>query len=90
MELLDYAALFSYIALNIDIALQTKRIYRTKSSEDLSLAGMTIRYIAILIILVKFVSLEDTALIIGQGLIGLTFTTYFVLAVIYFQTHKSN
>ena len=39
--------LLSYIALNVDIVFQTKHIYQTKSSRDLSLTGMSIRYAAI-------------------------------------------
>jgi hypothetical protein len=84
MTLLDTLTLLSYIALNIDILFQIKRIYKTKSSRDLSLLGMSIRYAAILIILVKFISISDLPLIIGQALITLTFTTYFVVAVYYF------
>lgn len=84
MPLLDVATLFSYIALNIDILLQIKKIYQTKSSRDLSLLGMTIRYIAILIIFIKFYSLSDLPLILGQGLIVLTFTTYLMLAILYY------
>ncbi len=88
MNLLDTLTLLSYMALNIDIILQVRRIYKTKSSKDLSLVGMTIRYIAILIVLFKFISLSDTSLIIGQSVIALTFTLYFVLAVVYFQYRK--
>ncbi len=84
MALLDFLTLLSYIALNVDIVFQTRRIYRTKSSRDLSLFGMSVRYAAILIILFKFISLSDLPLIIGQGLIVLTFTTYFALALYYF------
>ena len=80
MTLLDVLTLLSYIALNVDIVFQIKRIYQTKSSRDLSLAGMSIRYAAILIILIKFIRISDMPLIIGQGLIVLTFTTYFALA----------
>ena len=83
MTLLDLLTLLSYIALNVDILFQIKQIYRTKSSRDLSLAGMSIRYAAILIILIKFVTISDVPLIIGQGLIVLTFTTYLVLALYY-------
>lgn len=88
MLLLDIATLFSYVALNVDILLQIKRIYTTKSSRDLSLFGMSVRYAAILIILIKFLSLSDLSLIIGQGLIMLTFTTYFTLAVYYHLKRK--
>ena len=84
MTLLDVLTLLSYIALNVDIVFQIRRIYRTKSSRDLSLFGMSVRYAAILIILFKFISLSDTPLILGQGLIVLTFTTYFALALYYF------
>lgn len=84
MPLLDVATLFSYVALNVDILLQIKKIYQTKSSRDLSLLGMTVRYVAILIIFIKFLSLSDLPLILGQGLIVLTFTTYLVLAILYY------
>ena len=88
MNLLDILTVLSYVALNIDILLQISRIYKTKSSKDLSLLGMSIRYLAILIVLIKFVSLSDVSLIIGQALITLTFTVYFVLAVVYFRRRK--
>ena len=84
MTLLDLLTLLSYIALNVDILLQIKRIFGTKSSRDLSLVGLSIRYAAILIILIKFISISDLPLIIGQGLIALTFTTYLALAVYFF------
>jgi hypothetical protein len=88
MTLLDLLTLLSYIALNVDIVFQIKRIYYTKSSRDLSLFGMSVRYAAILIILIKFISISDLPLIIGQGLIVLTFTTYFVLALYYFANRR--
>ena len=90
MALLDVLTLLSYIALNVDILFQIRRIYHTKSSRDLSLFGMSVRYAAILIILIKFITLSDVPLIIGQGLIVLTFTTYFALALYYFVAHKQS
>lgn len=89
MQLLDWLTLISYVALNVDIILEAKRIYRTKSSNDLSLFGMGIRGVALVIILAKFISLNDRALIIGQALIAITFFAYFVLAIRYFR-HKLN
>ena len=83
MTPLDLLTLLSYIALNVDIVFQIKRIYQTKSSRDLSLTGMSIRYAAILIIMIKFINISDVPLIIGQGLIVLTFSTYFALALYY-------
>jgi len=89
MDVLDWLTLLSYIALNIDIVLQIKRIYRRKSSEDLSLLGMTIRYVAIIIIVIKFVAIRDIALIIGQCIAVVTFGTYFTLALVYFRHRKA-
>ena len=88
MNLLDILTVLSYIALNVDILLQVKRIHETKSSEDLSLTGLVVRYVAILIIMLKFLSLEDLPLILGQGLIVITFTIYLALAVSYFLRRK--
>ena len=72
MALLDVLTLLSYIALNVDILFQIRRIYHTKSSRDLSLFGMSVRYAAILIILIKFITLSDVPLIIGQGPVSYT------------------
>ncbi len=85
MSSLDIFTALSYVGLNIDIIFQIRRIYKTKSSRDISLFGLSIRYIAILIILIKFISISDIALIIGQGLILITFTTYFILAFVYYS-----
>jgi len=89
MTLLNLLTLLSYIALNVDILFQIGRIYRTKSSRDLSLFGMSVRYTAIFIILVKFVSLSDLPLIVGQGVIVITYTTYFALALYYFANRNA-
>ena len=88
MNLLDFLTIISYIALNVDILFQIKQIYKTKSSKDLSLIGLTVRYVAILVILIKFISLSDITLIMGQGLMVVTFTTYFILAGYYFAKNK--
>lgn len=88
MDLLDYLTVASYVALNVDIVLQILQIYKTKSSKDLSIAGLVIRFLAILIITIKFISVGDTPLIAGQILIAVTFTVYFVLAVMYSKISK--
>lgn len=88
MSFLDILTVLSYIALNIDIVLQIKRIHKTKSSEDLSLTGLVVRYLAILIIMYKFLTLKDLPLILGQALIVVTFTIYLILAILYFLRRK--
>lgn len=83
MSLLDLLTVVSYLALNADMVLQIRRIRETKSSQDLSLAGMTVRYAAVFVILIKFISLGDTPLLLGQLLIIVIFTIYFYLALLY-------
>jgi uncharacterized protein with PQ loop repeat len=83
MNLLDWATLLSYVALNFDILLEIKKVHKTKSSKDLSLTGMTIRLLALIILVIKFISLKDLSLIVGQGLMALTFTVYLLLALSY-------
>jgi len=88
MNILDFLTLASYVALNTDIVLQIRKIYKTKSSRDLSLVGLSVRYTAILVILIKFVETKEFTLIAGQSLLVLTFTTYLILAVYYFIHRK--
>lgn len=88
VEILDILTLISLVAINVDILFQIRRIYKNKSSRDLSITGLTIRDIAIIILLIKFISISDTVLIIGQALIALTLTAYLVLAIIYFYHKK--
>ena len=88
MDLLDCLTLGAYIALNIDLILQTRRIYTTKSSNDLSIIGLCIRYVVVFIVLAKFINLRDHLLILGQGLIVVTFSAYFFLAVYYLRHRK--
>jgi len=83
MNFLNYLTLFAYIALSADVLLQIKHIYHTKSSRDISIAGLAIRFIAIVIILIKFISLGDMPLAIRQTLIAITFTTYLSLTIVY-------
>ena len=81
MSFLDNATLISLIALNIDILLQNKRVWGRKSSKDISLSGLLVRYIAIFILLAKYFSLQDWVLIVGQAIIAVNVTIYLVLVV---------
>jgi uncharacterized protein with PQ loop repeat len=88
MSILNLLTLFAFIALNLDIIFQIIRVRKTKSSKDLSLLGLIIRFIAIIIILIKYIALRDTTLVLGQALIAVTFTIYFSLAILYFFRRK--
>lgn len=79
MHFVDLAALFSLLALNVDIALQNRRVFLRRSSRDISIIGLLVRYAAIFVLLIKYVTLDDTILIAGQAIIALNVTLYVVL-----------
>lgn len=83
MALLDLLTLLSYAALNFDIILQIKQLRRTKSAKDLSILGLSVRFAAIIIILIKLVAIADRILIIGQVLILMIFSIYYLYALSY-------
>lgn len=86
MSYLDLATAFSLVALNIDIVLQNIRVFRRKSSSDVSLSGLIVRYVAIFVILLKYLSLSDWVLLMGQAVIAANVTVYLVLVVRYRYT----
>ncbi len=85
MAFLDIITFASYIALTADVLFQIRCVYRHKSSHDVSITGLGIRYVAILIILYKFWTLGELPLILGQLLLTLTFTLYLFLVILYYK-----
>ncbi len=83
MDFIDLLTLISYAALNVDLIFQIRRLKKTHSSEDISITGLVVRYLAILVILYKFIRLGDVALTIGQLLILLTVSVYFYFVLRY-------
>jgi len=88
MNLLDLLTLLSFIGLNIDVLLQARKIREVKSSEDISITGLMIRFVAIIIILYKLIRVGDLALILGQALLVITFTSYMVLVFSYLPKRR--
>jgi len=89
MNLLDLITLLSFVGLTIDILLQAHKVRQMKSSEDISLLGLSVRFIAIFIILYKLIIVGDFALIVGQAMIAIVFTSYLVLVISYLPTKKN-
>lgn len=83
MDFLNFLTLLSYVALNVDILLQLRRIHLVNDVRDISLAGALIRYVAIWIILYKLICVGDVYLIIGQALITIIFTGYLLVLLAY-------
>ena len=81
--IVNYSTLIAYIAFNIDNLIQIRHIWKRKSSKDISIRGALIRLAAGLIILIKFFTIKDVYLIIGQGIFIATLTTYSILLLTY-------
>ena len=88
MNLLDFLTLLSFIGLNIDVLLQAHKVRQVKSSEDISISGLLVRFVAIFVILYKMLCVGDLALIAGQALLAITFTSYLVLVLSYVPKAK--
>lgn len=88
MNLLDFLTLLSFIGLNVDVILQARKIREIKSSEEISIPGLMVRFVAIFVILYKLICVGDMALIFGQALLALTFTSYMFLVFSYLPKAK--
>jgi len=87
MNILDSLTTISLIAINIDVLLQNIKVYKRKSSLDVSLLGTFIRYTAIIILLAKYLALQDGVLVVGQLVILVNVGVYTALV---FRYRKGN
>lgn len=90
MNFLDFLTVLSFFGLTTDILLQAHKVRQMRSSEDISIVGLSIRFAAIFVILYKLLQVGDIALIAGQTMIAITFTSYFVFVVSYMPHAKKN
>ena len=82
---ISYATIIAYIAFSIDLLMQIFKIQKNKSSDDVTSWGVGIRLIGSCILLIKFITVNDSYLMIGQGLFSLTILAY-LFTVIYFKS----
>lgn len=81
--LISYATVISYVAFSTDLIFQILKIYRRKSSADISAQGTAFRLIGSTIILLKFITVKDPYLIVGQIVFTLTVATYLIMIAKY-------
>lgn len=81
--IVNYATLLAFAAFTGDILLQIRQVWRRKSSYDVSITGIVVRVVGGLIILTKFILLDDAYLILGQALFSATISSYLLLLVYY-------
>lgn len=85
MIFLDVITFISYVALTTDIIFQIYRVQLRGTAGDVSLIGLSIRYVAILVILYKFYTLGEWPLLLGQLLLAAVFTLYLILVSTYYR-----
>ena len=84
--LVDYGTLIAYVAFSTDLVVQIVRVYRRKSSQDISWRGTAMRLTGSSVILLKFISLREPYLVIGQILFTITVATYLAVIIRYRKT----
>jgi hypothetical protein len=85
MELLDILTIGAFVALSTDIVLQINHLRSHKSSDDLSLIGLGVRYAAIWVLLYNFYTIGDWPLLVGQALLATVFTFYLGVVLVYYR-----
>ncbi len=73
----------AYAAYIGDGMIQIYHIFKRKSSLDISLKGLSIRILAGTILFLKFLTISEIYLIIGQGLFLLVLIIYLSISVKY-------
>ena len=86
---INLITLGAFIAFISDNLLQGIQIHTQKSSKDVSVIGETIRLSAVILLLVKFISLEDMYLIIGQSIMTVTLFFYYG-SILYYSKYGKN
>lgn len=87
MNWIDLLTYLAYMALVADMIIQSLRILRRRSSADISIAGTSIRGVAILIILYKLIRVNDVPILIGHLMTVVAFILYITLVALY--QHKT-
>ena len=80
----DYASFIALVMLACAVGSQMFKIHTRGSAEDFSLLAISMRLTAILIILIKMITLRDVFLISGQCILLFVYVLYAV-QVIYWK-----
>ena len=83
MSFIDWATFLSFLAFNLDLLFEIRKVLFTRDSKDVSIPGIFIRLSASILILTKFIYIKDAYLIIGQGTFTMVLFVYFLLLLRY-------
>ncbi len=86
-EFLASIAIAFFIA---DLLAQTLKLYKAKTSEEISLSGLVIRTLGMSFFVLRFQVTGDTALFIGQGIFLVLMLIYSFMAFKYRKKPRVN
>lgn len=84
--IVTYGTPLAFLAFIIDNIIQIKNLLSLKASREISLVGESIRLLAVSLLFLKFIVLQDFILLIGQAIFLATLCFYYILILIY---HKN-
>lgn len=87
--ILNYTTLIAFIFFTVDLCFQIRRITVNRSATDISPIGLFIRFLASIVLLLKYIDVQDSFLIGGQILGTIAITTYFLLTLYYRSAKKT-
>ena len=79
---IDYSLLVAFTITTIGIITQTVRIIKTKNVESISLIEVSLRLVVVTIFFVKYLTMNDIHLIIGQIILSAVFLWYFITLIV--------
>lgn len=79
--IINGALVFAFLLACIEYTIQTVRIYKTKSSKDISIWASSMRVLGMLIVLAKIMLIGDLSLLIGQAILVIIFAIQFIFAI---------
>ncbi len=86
---INYATLVAFVGYSSGLAVQIRKLIKRKSSEDISMWEISLRYISGILLLIKVISLRDMFLIGGQGAFSLLFSVHVFLVIKYRSIARS-
>lgn len=73
----------AFLFVIADLIAQLLKLYKAKSSEEISLVGLTIRFLGVGLFWLRFMVIEDTVFLIGQTIFAVLLLVYVYLVIKY-------
>ena len=83
-SILDYSLIIAYIAIITDISMQITRIWKRRSAHEISILGTTIRLLATMVFLTKYVVIQDPYLTVGQS-VFMVLLCFYLFSIVKFR-----